>query len=395
MSKNINVPKLRFKEFCGEWEEKIVGDIGKVSMCKRILKDQTTTEGEVPFYKIGTFGKDADAYISKEIFEEFKIKYSFPNVGDILISASGTIGRTVIYDGSPAYFQDSNIVWIANNEKLVNNKFLFYCYSNIRWNTENTTIARLYNENLRNIPFSIPSKKEQEKIALFLSCVDTKIEQLIKKNELLQQYKKSIIQKIFSQDIRFKDNDGSAFPEWEEKRLSDIGEIITGKTPSTTNNNLWNGDIEFVTPTDICDNKKYQSKTLRTVKKQNNMKVLPIGSIVYTCIASIGKMSLTSLLSITNQQINSIIINDFYNNEYIYYALRYITPYIQSTQANTTLPIINKTEFSKFKINIPCLEEQNKISNFLSLIDNKIEENQKQLEKSKEFKKSLLQQMFI
>ena len=123
-------PKLRFKADDGsefpDWEEKKLGDVGKVSMCKRVLKDQTDAFGEIPFYKIGTFGKQADAFITKDLYNEYKSKYSYPSIGDILISASGTIGRTAVYDGKPAYYQDSNIVWIANNEKFVYNKFLLY-----------------------------------------------------------------------------------------------------------------------------------------------------------------------------------------------------------------------------------------------------------------------------
>jgi len=111
------------------WVEKKLGELGKVSMCKRIFKDQTTSKGKIPFYKIGTFGKTPNAFISENIYKEFKSKYSFPKKGDVLISASGTIGRRVIYDGKPAYFQDSNIVWIDNDEKCVLNDYLYYFYT--------------------------------------------------------------------------------------------------------------------------------------------------------------------------------------------------------------------------------------------------------------------------
>lgn len=120
------IPALRFPEFSGEWEEKKLGDIGRVAMCKRILKDQTLPFGDIPFYKIGTFGKEADAFISTDLYKEYKSKYPHPKAGDVLISASGTIGRTVVYDGLPAYFQDSNIVWIDNDEQLVKNSFLYF-----------------------------------------------------------------------------------------------------------------------------------------------------------------------------------------------------------------------------------------------------------------------------
>ena len=112
-----------------------LGDIGKVSMCKRIFKDQTSPVGEIPFYKIGTFGKSADSFIPQDIYKEYRSKYSFPKKGDILLSASGTIGRTVVYDGEDAYFQDSNIIWIDNDENIVINKYLFHIYKIVTWQT--------------------------------------------------------------------------------------------------------------------------------------------------------------------------------------------------------------------------------------------------------------------
>lgn len=102
-----------------------LGDIGQVKMCKRILKEQTSPTGDVPFYKIGTFGKQPDAYISQDLFDEYKSKYSYPKKGDILISCSGTIGRTVEFDGEPSYFQDSNIVWLEHDGSKVINRYLW------------------------------------------------------------------------------------------------------------------------------------------------------------------------------------------------------------------------------------------------------------------------------
>ena len=128
------------------WEVKALGDIGKVSMCKRILRYQTSESGDIPFYKIGTFGQTADSYISKKIYDEYRANYSFPKKGDILLSASGTIGKRVIYDGQPAYFQDSNIVWIDNCEDTILNEYLYQLYGITKWkNTEGATISRLYN----------------------------------------------------------------------------------------------------------------------------------------------------------------------------------------------------------------------------------------------------------
>lgn len=188
------------------------------------------------------------------------------------------------------------------------------------------------------------------------------------------------------------------FPEftddWDTKKLEDIGEIITGKTPSTKEESLWNGEIQFVTPSDI-KGEKYQNKTERTISNKINMKILPKGTIFFTCIASIGKMAIANNFCITNQQINSIIVNNKMNNEFIYYSLLKNIPKIQATRKTTTLPIINKKEFSNFDINIPfSLEEQQKIADFLSSIDTLIFNYQSKLDNIKSLKKAFMQKLF-
>ena len=150
-----------------------LGDIGSICMCKRILKSQTNTVSGVPFYKIGTFGKEADAYISQEVFNEYRSKYNFPKKGDVLISAAGTIGRTVVYDGKPAYFQDSNIVWIDNDESIVLNSYLRYCYELKPWKaSEGGTIPRLYNDNIAKAVIAVPPIEEQKRIVSILDRFD-------------------------------------------------------------------------------------------------------------------------------------------------------------------------------------------------------------------------------
>ena len=150
-----------------------LGDVGSICMCKRILKSQTNTASGVPFYKIGTFGKEADAYISQETFDEYRSRYNFPKKGDVLISAAGTIGRTVVYDGKPAYFQDSNIVWIDNDESIVLNSYLRYCYELKPWKaSEGGTIPRLYNDNIAKAVIAVPSIEEQKRVVPILDRFD-------------------------------------------------------------------------------------------------------------------------------------------------------------------------------------------------------------------------------
>lgn len=145
-----------------------IGDIGRICMCKRIMKNQTNSESGIPFYKIGTFGKVADAYISNDVYEEYKKLYSYPKKGDILMSASGTIGRTVVFNGEPSYFQDSNIVWVDNDETKVLNSYLNYYYQIIEWKTQGGTIKRLYNNLLAGATIKYPSLDEQNRIVSIL-----------------------------------------------------------------------------------------------------------------------------------------------------------------------------------------------------------------------------------
>ena len=164
---------IRLRQYVFGYVSIELGSIGKVSMCKRIMKAETSPDGDVPFYKIGTFGKKPDAYISREKFEEYRKAYSFPKKGDVLISAAGTIGRTVIYDGEDAYYQDSNIVWIDNDESVVLNRYLFYCYQLQPWAvSEGGTIARLYNDNISRAKISVPSIEEQKRIIEILDRFD-------------------------------------------------------------------------------------------------------------------------------------------------------------------------------------------------------------------------------
>ncbi|EGR4286686.1 restriction endonuclease subunit S [Vibrio cholerae] len=170
---------LSFEECEVEW--KTLGWVGEVRMCKRIMKNETSDIGDIPFFKIGTFGKEPNAFISRDVFEEYKNKYNYPRVGEILISASGTIGRAVIFNGEDAYFQDSNIVWLENDESKVLNKYLFYFYQIANWNvSDGGVIKRLYNDNIKKTLIPVPypddperSLAEQSRVVAILDKFDT------------------------------------------------------------------------------------------------------------------------------------------------------------------------------------------------------------------------------
>ena len=192
-----DVPEIRFSGFTEAWEQRKLGEVGSVSMCRRIFKEQTSESGDIPFYKIGTFGGQADAYISSELFAEYRSKYPYPKEGDILISASGSIGRTVEFTGKNEYFQDSNIVWLNHDDRL-DNAFLKCFYSVVKWaGIEGSTIKRLYNDNILNTVISMPSVAEQKKIGTFFKELDNLITLHQRKLEKLQNIKKSCLEKMF------------------------------------------------------------------------------------------------------------------------------------------------------------------------------------------------------
>ncbi|GAA8060386.1 hypothetical protein JP0575_01390 [Helicobacter pylori] len=317
------------------------------------MKHQTTRYGEIPFYKIGTFGNTADAFISKKLFLEYKTKYSFPKKGDILISASGTIGRAVIYDGKPAYFQDSNIVWIDNDETLVKNDFLFYAYSNIKWNTEHTTILRLYNDNFRNTLIPLPPLNEQSAIANILSDVDRylcALDTLILKKEGV---KKALSFELLSQRKRLKGFNQA----WQRVRLGDICEITTGSLDA--NEMVHYGKYRFYT----CAKEyyfidKYAFDTEAILISGNGAYV---GYVHYYK----GKF---------NAYQRTYVLDNF--SEHIIFVKYFLTMFLQShiqtnrNEGNT--PYIVMATLKDFEILLPPLNEQSAIANILSALDNEI-----------------------
>lgn len=397
------IPKLRFPEFDGELSKKTLGDIGEVKMCRRIFNEETSPVGEIPFYKIGSFGKEADAFISKELYAEYRKKFSFPKKGDILISAAGTIGRTVVYNGQDAYFQDSNIVWIDNDNSSVSNTFLFYIFQIVKYNTEGGTIQRLYNNILKSTIFFSPTLPEQTKIANFLTSVDEKITQLKKKKELLEQYKKGVMQKIFSQEIRFKDENGNDYPEWEEKKLGEICELIHGyqfKTPDFTKEgiaiikisnvigtNLFLEELSYIDPNRYEEFSRFEifNGDILMSLTGNIGRIIEVKNKPFTLIQNyrVGKF-----VPHNNKEIIKPFLKHLLASDFVFGRFNQLSN--QSAQAN-----FGKQDMDKIYVSYPKLAEQIMIANFLSSIDNKINHCSTQIEKMETWKKGLLQMMFV
>ncbi len=317
------------------------------------MKHQTTPYGEIPFYKIGTFGNTADAFISKKLFLEYKTKYSFPKKGDILISASGTIGRAVIYDGKPAYFQDSNIVWIDNDETLVKNDFLFYAYSNVKWDTEHTTILRLYNDNFRNTLIPLPPLNEQIAIANVLSDVDRylySLDALILKKESV---KKALRIKMLNQILA---SNGVEFKKIGEICLIKRGRVIAkkilqenGKYPVYSSQTLNNGILGFI------DTYDFDGEFLTWTTDGAYA-----GSVFYRN----GRFSITNVCGLLQ------VIQDNILHKYLYYILQITAPlHVNPGMGN---PKLMSVAMQQIQIPLPPLNEQIAIANILSALDHEI-----------------------
>lgn len=345
---------------CVEKKTTKLGKIGKVLMCKRVMKYQTSTFGEIPFYKISTFGGKADTFITNELFNTYRSKFSFPKKGDILISAAGTLGKTVIYDGEPAYFQDSNIVWIDNDETEITNKYLYYFYQTKPWITTNgSTINRIYNDNLKNIKITYPDIPSQNLINTVLSALDSKIELNNRINAELEAMAKTLYDYWFVQfDFPISEEQAIAMgkPElkgkpykssggkmvynkelkreipdgWEVKPLAEIvSRIGTGLNPRD-NFKLGNGSNYYITIKNIeygkiifdekCD--KIDDKTLEIINKRSDLK---IGDILFTSIEPVGRTYLIQDLP-RNWNINESVFTvrpnyELIDSEYLYMLL--------------------------------------------------------------------------
>ena len=402
-------PQLRFEGFTDDWEERKLGELGSVAMNRRIFKDQTSENEEVPFFKIGTFGSKPDAFISRELFEEYKLKYPYPEIGDILISASGSIGRTVVYQGKDEYFQDSNIVWLKHDDRL-NNKFLKQFYSIVKWQgLEGSTIKRLYNKNILDTDISIPSTIEQNKIGMFFEQLDDTIALHQRKLDLLKEQKKGYLQKMFPKngekvpELRFA---GFA-DDWEERKLGDevkingrIGfrgytqaDIITKET----------GVLAY-SPTNIVNNRLYRKRSDTYITKQKYRESPEImvknSDILFVKTGStLGKSALVQSINYhatVNPQIVIIRSNEL--DEYFLSVI--LTSYNILKRINTikiggAIPTMTETELKKFPIQVPKSTEQKKIGSFFKQLDNTIALHQRKLDLLKEQKKGFLQKMFV
>ena len=383
-----------------DWRCAKIEDIATISMCKRIFADQTTEKGEIPFYKIGTFGKEADAYISRTLYNEYRHRFSFPQKGDVLISAAGTLGRTVIYDGKDAYFQDSNIVWLDIDKNALCNEYLNHYYRIIKWaSSEGSTIARLYNGIIYATNIALPPLKEQNRIAEALSDVDSMISSLEKLIAKKKAVKQGAMQELLTGKKRLPGFTG----EWKKYKLGDIC-CISGRIGfrGYTKNDLVNKGFGAITfsPSDIFEQKlDYSNCDYISFFKYDESPEIQVfnGDIIFCKTASIGKTALVKNLT-EKATINPqfVLMNKFKcNNEFLYYIIsgKEFVEQILSITGGSTIPTISQEQLKMQWICMPELDEQNAIASILSDMDNEIEALEQKLAKARQIKRGMMQQL--
>lgn len=249
------------------------------------------------------------------------------------------------------------------------------------------------------IYYPIINTGEQQKIADCLSSLDELIESTAQKVEILKDHKKALMQRLFPAEgkdvpeFRFPEFQGKK--EWQRKQIKDLGEVITGNTPSKKEEKYWNGDFVWVTAQDFKG--KYINDSILKLTKfgKDKARVIPKNSVLVTCIASIGLNAINKVECSTNQQINAICCNQEYNYEYMYYLVTYNTKNLKQLAGQTAVPIITKKSFEDFEVYaIENYDEQQKIANCLSSLDELIEATSRKVEILKEHKKGLMQQLF-
>lgn len=377
------------------WKTKKLGEVAEVCMCKRIFAHQTSKIGNIPFYKIGTFGKEADAYISSQLYEEYKAKYSYPEKGDVLISAAGTLGRTVVFDGRPAYFQDSNIVWLKIDKSQLCNDYLAHYYKVIKWaSSEGSTISRLYNGIICDTEILLPPLEEQAAIAEALSDVDSLISSLQKLIEKEKAIKQGAMQELLTGKKRLP----GFSEEWSKQQLGDICNIVNGGTPSTSIAEFWNGKILWCTPTDItsCSTKYIyttESKITESGLKASSATLLPKGALLLCSRATIGEVRIAGNTICTNQGFKSLVVHQNISNEWLYYMVHVLKSNMLEKAIGSTFLEISKKDLAELDIIVPEFTEQKAIAQVLSDMDSEIEQLEKKLAKYQQIKQGMMQEL--
>ena len=410
-------PKLRFKEFDNDWINTKVKDLGEFSSGGTPSKDiHDYWNGNIPWISSSDLNEESifDIRINRFISED-AIKNSatkkIPKNSILLVSRVG-VGKVALTNQELCTSQDFTALTPKKDYAL----FIAYLMKNITPRlldlNQGTSIKGFVREDLISLPISLPSKEEQTKIASFLSAVDEKISQLTQKHELLSQYKQGMMQKLFSQQIRFKADDGREFGEWEEKTLIDSVDtnIKWSFTGGPFGSNLKSedytelgiriiqlqniGDGAFLNDYKIYTSPEKANELLSCNIYPDEILISKMGDPVARCCIVPKHHDRYVMCS---DGIRLVVDKKNYSSIFMFYQINYqdFRQSASDVSTGSTRKRIGLSDLKQLPIKAPCLEEQTKIANFLSAIDQKIEVVAQQIEQAKQWKKGLLQQMFV
>jgi len=332
---------------------------------------QTNTENGVPFYKIGTIGGKADAYISKELFDEYKTKYSFPRKGEVMITCAGTVGKCIIYNGEDSYYQDSNIVWIDNPNEILSNDFLYHLLCKVNWSHLNsTTIVRIYNDDLRNLKLYYPRHNEQKKITHFLQLINERIATQNKIIEKLESLIRGIYKTLLGESDQYRYLD----------ELCEIKKGVQVNKEKLSEKGLYYVMNGGITPSGYYDLYNTEANTISISEGGNSCGYVQYN---YTPFWSGGHCY-------TLENISNVV-----DNRYLFHYLKANELQIMSLRIGSGLPNIQKKDLSAFRIPLPALNKQINIAKALDALLYKITVDKNIYSTYKQQKEYLLQQMFI
>lgn len=409
MKNNLNKPKLRFPEFEGEWEMQKLNNLLEFKNGINATKEQYGS-GYKFINVLDVLNNDFITYdniignvnVSKEIFDKFSVNY-----GDILFQRSSETREEV---GTANVYLDKNKTvtfggFIIRGRKIGEYEPIFFnkllktdvARDKITSKSGGSTRFNIGQETLSSINLNFPTLPEQTKIASFLTTVDDKLQALKKKKTLLEHYKKGVMQKIFSQELRFKDDNGKDYPVWEEKKLGEVCDVVVGGTPSTSNAEYWNGSIGWIGSGELKNSIiKEPSKYITELGlKKSSTALMPKGTTVLAMTgATIGRIGYLDFDCTGNQSVAGFINLLGINSKFLFFQMQIISNQILSLAGGAAQAGINKSNIQSLLISIPPFSEQTKIANFLSAIDDKIQAIEHQITKIEVWKKGLLQQMF-
>ena len=399
------VPELRFKEFDGVWE------IFKLVDVTEKIQDGTHFSpniNEVKDYKYitsknirqGYLDLNSVDYISekehRKIYKRCDVIY-----GDVLLTKDGSnTGNACLNNLKEEFSLLSSVAFLRANKSEATNEYIYQLISSTKGKREiqksisGQAITRITLTKLRNYKFAYPSLPEQKKIATFLSTIDKKIQQLTCKKELLETYKKGLMQQLFSGELRFRDEEGKEYPAWEIKKLGSLVEIRSGYSPSKYDF-VEGGAYPFLKVEELNNSTKYQQNS--RFYTNNGKGLIERDSVIFPKrgAAILGnKVRILIKEAFIDSNLMTIKpINDELYHEFLYYKI--FAAKLYKIADTSTIPQINNKHIEPHKMLIPSYSEQRKIANCLSSIDKKIDATTNQITKTQTFKKGLLQKMFV